>query len=263
MKRILLVADACIDVYHMGHSSRLSPEAPVPVFVEEYWENRNGMGLNVKDNLEKLELEVVSYTSPPSYKHRYVDIKSKYQMFRNDIPSHSSDSETWGLGDLYHGLNSFDAVVVSDYDKGYIPLSSIKYLINKCFNNGIPCFIDTKKKEALSLKYCILKINEQEYNESRKHVGELESLRSSWEGYIIKTLGENGVEFHHNIYPVKKSIVHDVTGAGDTFLASLVFQYLHTKSFKESIEFANKAASITVQKFGTYAPSIQEINAID
>ena len=53
--------------------------------------------------------------------------------------------------------------------------------------------------------------------------------------------------------------VADVTGAGDTFLAALTYQYLATNSIEDAIKFANKASSITVQHVGNYAPTLEEI----
>ncbi len=54
--------------------------------------------------------------------------------------------------------------------------------------------------------------------------------------------------------------VMDVCGCGDTFLASLAYQYLQTKSIEDAILFANKAASISVQHRGNYAPNLKEIS---
>ncbi len=52
----------------------------------------------------------------------------------------------------------------------------------------------------------------------------------------------------------------DVCGAGDTFMAALVFEYLHTKCFEKSIDFANKCARLAVQKFGTYTLTKKDID---
>ena len=67
---------------------------------------------------------------------------------------------------------------------------------------------------------------------------------------------QNGRE---KFYASHKVDVTDVCGAGDTFLAALVFQYLTTNNIDLAIPFANKAASITVQHMGVYAPNIKEI----
>jgi sugar/nucleoside kinase (ribokinase family) len=53
--------------------------------------------------------------------------------------------------------------------------------------------------------------------------------------------------------------VTDVCGAGDTFLAALAYQFLVTNSMPDAVKFANKAAAITVQHVGVYAPRLEEI----
>ncbi len=63
MFNVLLVGDACIDVYHYGHCDRLSPEAPVPVLKHNHTENRDGMCLNVRNNLIAFNLSVSSLTN--------------------------------------------------------------------------------------------------------------------------------------------------------------------------------------------------------
>ena len=53
--------------------------------------------------------------------------------------------------------------------------------------------------------------------------------------------------------------VSDVCGAGDTFLAALVYRYIESKDIIDAIEFAVRASSITVQHLGNYAPTLEEI----
>ena len=60
-------------------------------------------------------------------------------------------------------------------------------------------------------------------------------------------------------YPTPIVEVSDVCGAGDTFLSALTYKFLEINDIHQAIMFANKAASITVQKIGNYAPSIEEI----
>ena len=72
-------------------------------------------------------------------------------------------------------------------------------------------------------------------------------------------MGKEGAHYDGEQYAAPKVQVVDVTGAGDTFLASLVYQFLQTNSIKQSIPFAIKASSLTVQKLGVYAPTLEEI----
>jgi len=76
------------------------------------------------------------------------------------------------------------------------------------------------------------------------------SLDSSLYQNLIVTLGPQGCRFKENKYHVKKVDVKDMTGAGDTFLAGLVVEYVRTKDIDKAIEFANNCATQVVQKKG-------------
>jgi D-beta-D-heptose 7-phosphate kinase/D-beta-D-heptose 1-phosphate adenosyltransferase len=149
-------------------------------------------------------------------------------------------------GKLPNSLNSYDAIVISDYDKGFLTYEHIESLIE----SSIPVFIDTKKTDLERFQGAWVKVNELEYSR----------LRSECSGLIV-TLGDRGAKVpHHNLEcPTKAVEVMDVCGCGDTFLASLTAQYLFTKDIEKAIIFANVAAGITVQHRGNYAPSYDEI----
>ena len=72
----------------------------------------------------------------------------------------------------------------------------------------------------------------------------------------------NGALWNHKTFPVPITRVFDVTGAGDTFLAALVFYYIQLPSLDESINFANKCAAIAVQNPGTYTLTMEDVDAI-
>ena len=76
---------------------------------------------------------------------------------------------------------------------------------------------------------------------------------------LIVTNGSKGVTYKNKNYSARQVEVADVCGAGDTFLASLVFGYLNTQNIDESIKFAIRASEITVQHMGVYAPRLEEI----
>lgn len=257
MKKILLIADSCKDVYHIGNVTRISPEAPVPVFETNYHIINEGMGGNVYNNLLKLELKVTCiFPKLPSFKHRYIDKTSKQQIIRID---ESIKHETLNILNVYRMLDNceYDAVIVSDYDKGFISLENLKKISVYCIMSGIDLFVDSKKKEIFELSNCFIKINEKEYNIAKEYKKPDESIK------LIVTYGENGAYLNNKHFQQNNKVeVRDVTGAGDTFLSAFVFQYLYSKSLDDAMIFANKASSITVQKFGTYAPSIQEINRV-
>ena len=67
---------------------------------------------------------------------------------------------------------------------------------------------------------------------------------------LIITMGADGAKHKNIIYPVEEVEIKDVSGAGDTFLAGLVSQYIKTKCIETSIKFANDCATKVVQKKG-------------
>jgi sugar/nucleoside kinase (ribokinase family) len=78
--------------------------------------------------------------------------------------------------------------------------------------------------------------------------------------HLIVTHGSDGAEWNSWVYPAETvGDVTDVCGAGDTFLAALVYEFLRTNSMPEAITFANKASAVTVQHIGVYAPRLEEI----
>ena len=236
-----MIGDNCKDINQYGTIDRLSPEAPVPVFVPTYTETRDGMAGNVFNNLEALGCHVNYLHGETSTKTRIIDARSKQQIVRidNDIESTPITFET-------NIPNVYDAIVVSDYNKGTVSYELIEELIA----TKIPVFVDTKKTDLERMQGAWVKINDLEYSK----------ITSECSGLIV-THGANGASvIHHDITcPAPNVEVADVTGAGDTFLAALVFKYLHTNDIKQAVDFAILASSVTVQHFGCYSPTIEEI----
>ena len=238
--KILLIGDDCVDVYQFGTVDRISPEAPVPVFKLSHSEERGGMARNVKLNLEKLGCKVDYLSGNTSTKTRLIDSRSKQHIVRidHDVVSDPITFETI----IPPG---YDAIVISDYEKGTISYGMVQDLIKE-FKG--PIFIDTKKKDLAKFQGAFVKINELEHS---KLISECNNL--------IVTLGDKGSRYHSKIYPAVSVDVSDVCGAGDTFLSALTVQYLLTNDIIEAILFANVAAGISVQHLGNYSPTYQEI----
>jgi D-beta-D-heptose 7-phosphate kinase/D-beta-D-heptose 1-phosphate adenosyltransferase len=239
--RILLVGDACLDIYWFGVVDRISPEAPVPVFQYKYTEQHTGMAGNVSLNLETLGCEVVQICKDTGTKTRLIDLRSKQQITRIDNETAVTPIT---FADL--GVIDYDAVVVSDYNKG-----SVSYeLIEQIIQTGLPVFVDTKKTDLKRFEGAWVKINELEYSK----------ITSECKGLIV-TRGARGASvIHHSIEcPAPEVEVADVTGAGDTFLAAFAYQYLGTTNLVQSVRFAIDASAVTVQHLGCYAPMLGEI----
>jgi len=240
---ILLIGDSCIDEYQYGLIERLSPEAPVPVFQFLRKEIKPGMAANVKANLEAFGCNVNFLTGETSTKTRLIDSRSKQHIVRidNDVISTplSIDSEIPGI---------YDAIVVSDYNKGTVSYELVEDIRQ---HYPGPIFIDTKKTDLARFEGCYVKINSLE-----------NSLAKTVCTDLIVTMGKQGAVYNEITYPTPNVEVADVCGAGDTFLAALVCSFLNTQDIEQAITFANHAAGKTVQHSGVYALTEQDITDI-
>lgn len=239
--KILVIGDSCTDIFIYGNVSRLCPEAPVPVFEPSRTVTNDGMAGNVRANLESLGAKVELITNKEQItKTRYVDSKSNQMFLRVD----TLDRVKSGF-DINRVDWNVDAVIVSDYDKGFLSEDDINLISGR----HPLTFIDTKKPINLQTfsDYTYIKMNEFEWELCEKKGAKY----SDWADKLIVTMSERGCLYQNEVYPVNRDIeVRDLSGAGDTFMASLVFKYVETKDLVESIKFANECATKVVQKRG-------------
>ena len=240
--KVLLIGDSCTDEYVYGTCERLNPEAPVPILKFNRKEIKKGMAWNVKQNLMSFDIDVFILTNQELItKTRYIDERYNQQFLRVDNePS---------LKPMNYELpvEKFDALVISDYDKGFLSTEKVFELVE--WFDG-PVFIDSKKTK-LPKKSCFVKINEFEYSKLNKPAKNL-----------IITRGSKGAEYKGKLYSGEKVDVFDAVGAGDTFLSALVYFYLKYGTIDKAIPFANKASAIAVSNFGTYVLSKEDVNEI-
>jgi D-beta-D-heptose 7-phosphate kinase/D-beta-D-heptose 1-phosphate adenosyltransferase len=243
--KILLIGDDCNDVYTYGHVKRISPEAPVPIFEPHYTISRDGMAGNVRKNLEALGCDVTFLRDKDrvSEKNRLIDDRTKQQLLRvdRDVEGNPITFET-AIPPVY------DAVVISDYNKGTVTYELIEELAQEV---AVPIFVDTKKTDLARLSGCYVKINALE----KSRATSLPKI-----DHLIVTQGHHGATWNGWIFPAEiAGDVVDVCGAGDTFLAALAYKFLETNHMPDAIKFANKASAVTVQHVGVYAPRLDEI----
>jgi bifunctional ADP-heptose synthase (sugar kinase/adenylyltransferase) len=239
--KILLIGDSCIDIYRYGVVERISPEAPVPVFQCSREESRPGMASNVLSNLKNLNCEVDFFDHPAGHKTRLIDQRSGQHIVRIDQDNIGKSIKF----DRKWANSSYDAVVVSDYNKGGVDYQLLQDLQE---NFDCPIFVDTKKQDLARLEKCIVKINNLEFD----------SVISKCPRLII-TQGALGAVYQGQQFPAEKIQVVDVCGAGDTFLSALTYGYLEHYNISNAIKFAIKASAITVQHLGVYSPTLEEI----
>jgi bifunctional ADP-heptose synthase (sugar kinase/adenylyltransferase) len=203
------------------------------------------MAGNVDSNLRAFGLHVSLLANAEKIvKTRWIDtITGQHTGIREDIEPKLSP-----ISGNVPGINDFDAVVFSDYNKGFVTEDFI-VKIRKEYNG--PIFIDTKKKDLQKFEGCYVKVNSTEY-----------AAATSYPTDLIVTLGKDGARYNGTVYPAPYVQVHDVCGAGDTFLSALVAEFLRTGSIEEAIPFANVAASISVKHSGVYCLSSKDITEI-
>jgi D-beta-D-heptose 7-phosphate kinase/D-beta-D-heptose 1-phosphate adenosyltransferase len=240
--KILLVGDNGIDQYQYGTVTRISPEAPVPVINYTHTVTNPGMAANVCDNLLKLGCKVdFVHGIKTSVKTRVIDAKSKQHLIRID-----QDQTSMPVKVDYTNIDQYSAVIVSDYNKGSVEYETVETLRKRYLG---PIFVDTKKTDLARFEGCFVKINQVEYEAAKTYPGDL-----------IVTLGRDGVRYKEHRFSTPQVEAFDVCGAGDTFLSALAYNYVLSNNIQEAIQFASRAASVTVQHIGVYSPKLEEIN---
>ena len=243
--KVLLIGDSCADEYVYGVCERLNPEAPVPILRRTRTDTQMGMAWNVQQNLLAFDIKVYIITQGELIiKRRFIDERYNQQLLRVDIEDKIKPFD-YEIPD-----EDFDALVISDYDKGFLTSEKIFELVE--WFDG-PVFIDSKKTN-LPVDKAYIKINDDEYSKLDEELKDSPNL--------IVTKGAQGVDYQGKNYPAVGVSVFDVCGAGDTFLSALVYFYLRYGKIDTAIPYANKAAAIAVTHFGTYVLQKRDIHEI-
>lgn len=251
---ILIIGESCIDQYVFGRCDRICPEAAAICFKsDDNNEASNpGMASNVVANIRALRpnysIDIITNTTP-IIKRRFVDTRYNSIVFRQDIHDQCDSINLNSIPD-----KNYDAVVLSDYCKGFLSERDIKHILTHLSSSTLS-FIDTKKKINNFITGCdFLKINQTEFDHNISDLSYIRSICCN----IIVTQGSSGAlhitKDSNKLYPTPKIDVRDVCGAGDTFLAGLVINYLETKDIASSINYANGCAGKVVSKFGVCTP---------
>jgi D-beta-D-heptose 7-phosphate kinase/D-beta-D-heptose 1-phosphate adenosyltransferase len=240
--RFLVIGDSCIDIFRYGKVTRIAPEAPVPIIVPEKETSNPGMAGNVVKNLEALGHKVDFITNINEIrKIRYVCSKYNHLLLRVDendncqpITQKVLDKIKW---------EKYDAVVISDYCKGFLDESDIKFISK----HHPLTFLDSKKVFGdWAYDVSLIKINYNEFENNESILKNDPILLNK----TIVTRGKYGCDYQGKNYPTQEVPVKDISGAGDTFLAGLVAEYTRSKSIESAISFAQECTTIVVQKSG-------------
>lgn len=237
---ILVVGDSCVDVFVYGSITRMSPEAPVPVIVPLYEKENAGMSGNVAANLNALGVNVKLITNKQKMrKVRYVDERYNHMVLRVD-----EGDECENIGTIPTDYSSYDAVIISDYCKGFLTKEDIVKISNLC---ECPVFLDTKKRLG-PWSECVdfIKINHFEFENNSDVFERWPHLLEK----VIITRGKHGCVYRDRTYETQEVPVKDVSGAGDTFISALVYSFVKSQDIHKSINFAQECTTVVVQKTG-------------
>ncbi len=306
--KVLVIGDLILDEYLFGNVERISPEAPVPVVWVRSEKHALGGSGNVIQNLASIQVNSIvmgrvgkdkaystlkqllseqkvsdsdfelieSETLPTILKTRI--IASHQQICRVDkeeILPLTENEENLVIEKLKEKIAKCSAVIISDYDKGYLTERVITECIRIARQQEVIVTVDPQVSHFFQYKY--IDIMTPNHHEAGKALGKKLSSEKEIEDACIElckrlepkammiTRGEKGMsvydvsekKFHH--IPTVAREVFDVTGAGDTVISIYTAFLAAGMSILEASLVANASAGVVVGKLGTATVSIKEI----
>ena len=296
--RVLVVGDAMLDRYWFGAVERISPEAPVPVVRVAREEERLGGAANVALNVQTLGAQATLLTvvgdDEPAHRletllqREHVNVLFRrdarmqtivklrvigrsQQLLRVDFESQPDHELLERLHDLFEtALPVSDAVLFSDYGKG--GLDHIPRMIAAARAVGRPVLIDPKGRDySRYAGATVVTPNRDElaqvigpWSDEAQLVERAQGLRRGLGiEALLLTRSEEGMSLFddagHVRVPAEAREVFDVTGAGDTVIATLAALVACGLPLREAMPLANRAGGIVVGKFGTASVSYEEL----
>jgi len=296
--RVLVVGDAMLDRYLFGDVDRISPEAPVPVVRVTREEARLGGAANVALNVKSLGAQVTLVTvvgsDEPASKlqqllkdagveailgkdpNLYTCVKLRIigraqQLVRVDFenqPDHEILADM--LTDFARAVPQHDAVLFSDYGKG--GLAHIPRMIEMARAAGKQVLVDPKGSDYT--RYAGATVITPNRSELAQVIGgwsgeeqletRAQALRAALRvDSLLLTRSEEGMSLFdaagQSRVAAQAREVFDVTGAGDTVIATMAAMLACGLNLREALPIANRAAGLVVGKFGTATVSYEEL----
>ncbi len=297
--RVIVYGDLMLDRYWYGSTSRISPEAPVPVVNVKKIESKPGGAANVALNIAALggkislfglvgddaeSVELKEKLNQHSIDCQFLALSDystitklrvlgqNQQLIRMDFEKVFDQVDDAELIDTFRQqLNASHIVVLSDYAKG--TLQHIKYLIELAREQGVPVVVDPKSKDFSC--YAGAMLVTPNLKEFKAVVGEFANddelaqkafslmARHQIEALLI-TRGKDGMTLVHQTlgakhYLARSKEVYDVTGAGDTVIAVIAAALAAGHDIENAVNLGNIAAGIVVGKLGAEVVSVSEL----
>lgn len=295
---VLVVGDVMLDRYWHGGTSRISPEAPVPVVKVEHIEDRPGGAANVALNIAALgaPASLVGVTGDDEAADSLVNslkgagvralfqriahqptivklrVMSRHQQLLRIDFEEPFATDALALGEQVDELlEGIKVLVLSDYGKG--ALKNHQVLIQAARARGIPVLADPKGKDfSIYRGASLITPNLSEFEtivggcaDEHELVSKGAQLMHDLDlGALLVTRGEHGMTLlrpdHPALHlPARAREVFDVTGAGDTVISTLAAAIAAGEELPHAVALANLAAGIVVGKLGTAAISAPEL----
>ncbi len=296
--RVLVVGDVMLDRYWYGAVDRISPEAPVPVVRITREEERSGGAANVAYNVAilgaqaslltvvgddeaSLKLEaILAKTGIRTHFGRDADLKTtvklriigrQQQLLRLDFENTPKNALLASQSATFENLlPSHDAVLFSDYGKG--GLAHVGDMITLARAQGKPILIDPKGTDYSRYKNAnVITPNRAELQQvigewatEEDLTAKVQQLRTQLHlDAVLLTRSEEGMTLFDAQGPLHVSAqareVFDVTGAGDTVIATLATLVGAGLSLRQALPWANRAGGLVVGKFGTATVTYEEL----
>ncbi|MEC9205718.1 MAG: D-glycero-beta-D-manno-heptose-7-phosphate kinase [Pseudomonadota bacterium] len=299
-KNILVIGDVMLDKYWSGNVERISPEAPVPVINITSSVNKPGGAANVAMNLAALGMNVTlsGITGNDDANDQISHMLKKYgidfqviidpkirtttklritgknqQLMRIDHEDRDKTKLHKKLLDkIIKTIKNYDAIIISDYDKGVVKpiiVDILKY--SSKFN--VKTFIDPKGDNFDCYKNAfLLKPNQKEFDDivglsktKSDFYNKAEKLRKKLKlTALLVTRGKKGMTLFQKSsatsYKAQEQDVFDVTGAGDTVISVLAASIASGKGLVAAVKLSNVAAGLSVQKLGATSVTQEELS---
>jgi D-beta-D-heptose 7-phosphate kinase/D-beta-D-heptose 1-phosphate adenosyltransferase len=306
-KRVLVVGDVMLDTFVYGEVSRISPEAPIPVLSVTRTEKMPGGAANVAVNVAALRASVVlmgvtgadtegamlaqllrQFSStiiadflvdperPTTAKTRYIGKSQQMLRADNESVQHASSKiEDEAISRLVGHLDTCDAVIVSDYSKGFLTDRILRELMSRANKLGKPVIVDPKRAQFDAYKGAsYIKPNVSELSRASgidavtdaSATIAAETVIRATGAAILLTRSEKGMAlFRDNseafFIRTAPSEIFDVSGAGDTACAAFAVGIAAGLTAQDAAVVANTAAGLSVTKLGTAFVAASELQA--
>ena len=295
---VVVAGDVMLDQYLFGATSRISPEAPVPVVHVQQTDDRPGGAANVAVNLASLgvktrligavgddaaartlehllvaqgiDCDFAHVTDRPTITKTRVQSRGQ-QLIRLDQESAAELRDSALVDAVGEAAAGAGAVVLSDYGKG--ALTDVREMIELCRSAGTPVLVDPKGRDFEKYRGAtLLTPNQGEFEAVAGHCGsDAELAARGWQMVeeleltaLLVTRSERGMMLLETgsepvFLTTQAREVYDVTGAGDTVIATLAGALASGQSLASASALANIAAGLVVRKIGVATVTPGEI----